>query len=122
MNRRQRLHAARRLRMYFQGLQALPGPMSPCRELDVHGLPVLAVEDVDDRAVRFSQVTGQPRLRLTFPGVDPPLLGHVTGLDTFDPRLHLTEPLHVEWGLDHADELTKAADRIWVRSQTECDG
>jgi hypothetical protein len=121
VNRRQRLHAAHRLRVYFQGLQALPGPFQPC-EFDAHGLPVLAVEVVGDRAVSFSRVPGQPRLRLTFPGADPPLLGHVTGLDTFDPRLHLAEPLHVEWGLDHADELTEEAGRIWTNGQTDCGG
>jgi hypothetical protein len=88
---------------------------------DPAGLPVLATSTIDDRAIRFALVFGQPRLRLTFTDCDPTLFGHVTGLDRDRPRLIVAEPLHLSWGFTHAAPIENHAQRLWNSVQHHCD-
>lgn len=112
----------RQIRAYFQGLGLIAPKTGPCTDLDVVGLPVIATEAVADRVVRFSWVVGQPRLRLTLPHLEPETLGSIDGLDTRDPRLHLSEPIHAEWGSEHTEALLKAAQTAWETRQRQCSG
>jgi hypothetical protein len=81
---------------------------------------------IDDRRLRFDAIAYQARLRITLTG--PGLgqqgdtLGSVVALDTDNPRLLVSAPLHVEWATTHYEEIQTEATRIWTAIQRDCDG
>jgi hypothetical protein len=120
--------ATRRIRSrYLEALDAIPLPVGyndpPDKALpiDLAGLPVLATDDIDDRAVRYSLVVGQTRFRLTFKEIEPALIGHITNLDTPEPRLIVAEPLHTEWARTNEPALIEHAMRAWHEQTRTCE-
>jgi hypothetical protein len=121
-------YATRRIRSrYLEALDAIPLPVGyndssdKALPIDLAGLPVLATDDIDDRAVRYSLVVGQTRFRLTFKEIRPDLIGHVIALDTPNPRLVVSEPLHAEWARTNEPALTQHAARAWHEHTRTCD-
>ncbi|MEV3938803.1 hypothetical protein AB0K52_22880 [Glycomyces sp. NPDC049804] len=113
-------YTTRRIRArYIKALNAIPLPVrrtdppDAALPIDLAGLPVLATETIDERPVQFSLVLGQTRLRLTFTGTRPSLIGSVVNLDTANPRLVIAEPAHTEWALANEPALIHHAVRTW---------
>lgn len=80
--------------------QPIANESAPCEALDdplEDELPVLATRTVEGRRVQFALIPNRPRFRLTFTDRHPALLGHITGLDSPTPELHVADPLHWEW-------------------------
>lgn len=120
-------YTTRRIRArYIKALNAIPLPVrrtdppDQALPIDLAGLPVLAVESIDDRRVRFSLVIGQTRFRLTFTDTHPTLIGSVANLDTPRPRLIIAEVLNTEWALANKVTLTENAARIWAANTRAC--
>ncbi|HEX2144679.1 MAG TPA: hypothetical protein VHG10_09245 [Glycomyces sp.] len=121
-------YTTRRIRArYRNALTAIPLPIryidppDAALPIDLAGLPVLAAETVDERLVRFSLVIGQTRFRLTFKETQPELIGYVIALDSPNPRLVVSEPLHTEWALTNEPALTQHATRTWKEHTKTCD-
>ncbi|WP_460498283.1 hypothetical protein [Glycomyces tarimensis] len=83
--------------------------------------PVLAVETVVGRRLRFAVLVGQPRLRATFLYRDPPVLGSVIGLDGDRPQLRVSTPIHMEWAATHAKAIVDFATRTWTAIERDRD-
>ncbi|HEX2143678.1 MAG TPA: hypothetical protein VHG10_04125 [Glycomyces sp.] len=120
-------YTTRRIRArYLKALTAIPLPVrhtyppDTVLPIDLAGLPVLATATVDDRAVRFSLVVGQTRFRLTFKEFRPELIGSVVALDSPNPRLVVSTPLHTEWALTNEPDLIDCAVRAWVENTRDC--
>jgi hypothetical protein len=81
---------------------------------------------IDGRRMEFSSLPFQARMRITFlNGVhegEPAVLGSVIGLDTDEPGLRVSTPIHLEWGTGHADQIVAEASRIWASLVTACEG
>lgn len=77
---------------------------------------------IDGRLVQFTPLPFQARLRITFSGNEPAVLGSVVGLDTDAPALRVSTPLHLEWGTGHADQLVTEAARVWASLAPNCEG
>lgn len=84
----------------------------------------LATVWIDDRLLRFTALPYQSRLRITFGGIGtrPEPLGSVIRLDTEDPRLCVSAPLHVEWAEANSDPIIAEAVRIWAEVRRDCEG
>ncbi|WP_199034200.1 hypothetical protein [Glycomyces salinus] len=82
----------------------------------------VAGAEIDGRRVEFTPLPFQARLRVTFYEVDPAVLGSVIDLDTDEPGLRVSAPLHLEWGNAHADQLVTEATRIWASLASDCEG
>lgn len=120
-------YTTRRIRArYIKALNAIPlpirrtDPTDAVLPIDPAGLPILATNDIDDRAVHFSLVVGQTRFRLTFKDIQPSLIGHIINLDTPNPRLVIAEPLHTEWALANELALIEHAARTWESKTKTC--
>jgi hypothetical protein len=114
-------YTTRRIRArYIKALQAIPLPIrrtdppDPALPIDLAGLPILATATIDDRLVQYSLVLGQTRFRLTYKELHPNLIGHIINLETPNPRLVISQPLHTEWALTNEQALTATANQIWA--------
>lgn len=90
----------------------------------MNGTQYLATAWIDDHLLRFTAIPFQPRLRITFGGIDtqPEALGSVIWLDTGSPGLRVSAPLHVEWATLHSEAIIEEATRIWTEVRRDCDG
>ncbi|MBO3734503.1 hypothetical protein [Glycomyces niveus] len=120
-------YTTRRIRArYIKALNAIPLPVrrtdppDPALPIDLAGLPILATHTIDDRAVRYSLVMGQTRLRLTFKDTCPALIGHIINLETDNPRLIIAEPLQTEWALANETALLHHAAKTWQVNTKTC--
>jgi hypothetical protein len=120
-------YTTRRIRArYIKALQAIPLPIrhtdppDQVLPIDLAGLPVLAIETIDDRQVQYSLVLGQTRFRLTYKEIHPPLIGHIINLETPNPRLVVAEPAHTEWALTNEQAITACAVQIWDMKTKTC--
>ncbi|HEY1093508.1 MAG TPA: hypothetical protein VGE61_02310 [Glycomyces sp.] len=121
-------YTTRRIRArYIKALQAIPLPIrrtdppDPALPIDLAGLPILATTTIDDRQVQYSLVIGQTRFRLTYKEIHPNLIGHIINLETTNPRLVISQPLHTEWALTNEQALTATANQIWTTNTRTCD-
>jgi hypothetical protein len=119
----------RRIEIRGRRLVALtvgPDPGNADDAADSAGLPVVLTREIGSRQLRFALVPNQPRLRVTFMDYRPPLLGHVTGLDSEEPVCHVAESAHLDWARagEHMRHIIEAAVIAWRRSceTRECDG
>jgi hypothetical protein len=120
-------YTTRRIRArYIKALNAIPLPVrrtdppDQVLPIDLAGLPILATETIDNRRVQYSLVLGQTRFRLTYKETHPPLIGHITNLETPNPRLVIAEPAHTEWALANEQTLTNHAAQIWATNTRTC--
>jgi hypothetical protein len=120
-------YTTRRIRArYIKALNAIPLPVrrtdppDQVLPIDLAGLPILATETIDNRRVQYSLVLGQTRFRLTYKETYPPLIGHITNLETPNPRLVIAEPAHTEWALANEQTLTNHAAQIWATNTRTC--
>jgi len=120
-------YTTRRIRArYIKALQAIPLPIrrtdppDPALPIDLAGLPILATTTIDHRLVHYSLVLGQTRFRLTYKELHPNLIGHIINLETPNPRLVISQPLHTEWALTNEQALTDHATRIWQTNTKSC--
>jgi hypothetical protein len=90
----------------------------------VNGVHYIATAWIDERLLRFTAIPFQARLRITFGGIGAQLeaLGSVIGLDTVEPGLRVSAPLHVEWASLHSDAIIDEAVRIWAEIRRDCEG
>ncbi|MFG3338229.1 hypothetical protein [Glycomyces sp. NPDC048151] len=77
---------------------------------------------IGDRHLNFDAVFSQHRLRVTFSGTEPTVLGSVVYLDSHEPGLRISEPLHVDWAVQRHEAIINEAKRIWSSAIRECDG
>ncbi|THV26797.1 hypothetical protein [Glycomyces paridis] len=77
---------------------------------------------VDGRRLRFEPVLKQPRLRVILTGAEPVALGSVIRLDTGEPGLRVSAPLHVEWATEHLEAIVRHAADVWAEITHECEG
>ncbi|MDN3241936.1 hypothetical protein [Glycomyces tritici] len=79
---------------------------------------------VDGRLLRYTALPFQARLRITFGGIGtrPEPLGSVIRLDTDEPRLCVSAPLHVEWAGTNSEAIIAEAVRIWAEVRRDCNG
>lgn len=91
------------------------------------GLPVIGYREAEERTLAFAWQWHEPRLRVTFIGHEPALVGHVTRLDGL-PR-PAPAPSGLAWPgrddpdrsrvvLDHAIDLWRRKERMF----RDCDG
>ncbi|MDA1362810.1 hypothetical protein O1R50_24545 [Glycomyces luteolus] len=120
-------YATRRIcARYIKALNAIPLPVrytdppDQTLPIDLAGLPILATAAIDGRAVRYSLVLGQNRFRLTFKEIHPALIGHIINLETPNPRLVISEPLHTEWALANEAAIIEHATRAWEDNTRNC--
>lgn len=85
-------------------------------------LQFIATAWVDGRLLRFEPVLKQPRLRVIITGRTPEPLGSVIRLDSTEPGLRVSAPLHVEWAVEHCEVIVDRATRVWAEITRECDG
>ncbi|MEU6857724.1 hypothetical protein AB0B28_02420 [Glycomyces sp. NPDC046736] len=78
--------------------------------------------EIGQRQLTFQAIFSQHRLRVVFTGMEPPVLGSVVYLDTDQPGLRISTPLHVEWAARHHEAIIEEAKRIWGVAIRECDG
>ncbi|MCH7229358.1 hypothetical protein L0U85_00550 [Glycomyces sp. L485] len=108
-------------RRYFVALTALPVLAEAVESTDPDGLPVLAVETIGGRTLRFATLPAQPRLRVTFADIEPAVLGSIIGLDGDRPELRVATPVHMDWSATHSSAIADTAARIWAAHQRACD-
>lgn len=88
----------------------------------MNGLQFIAAAWVDGRLLRFEPVLRQPRLRIILTGAEPETLGSVIRLDSAEPGLRVSAPLHVEWAREHHEAIVAHAVRVWGEITRECEG
>jgi hypothetical protein len=88
--------------------------------MEVSSLSARAV--ISERHLFFEAIFCQHRLRVTFSNTEPAILGSVVYLDTAEPGLRVSEPLHVEWAVHNHEAIINEAKRIWAVAIRECDG
>jgi hypothetical protein len=76
---------------------------------------------VDGRRLRFEPVLQQPRLRVILTGPTSEALGSVIGLDTSEPGIRVSAPLHVEWATAHREAIIGRAVLVWAAITGECE-
>ena len=77
---------------------------------------------IDDRHLVYEAIFCQHRIRVTFAGTEPEVLGSVVYLDTGFPGLRVSSPLHVEWAALHHEAIINEAKHIWANALRECNG
>jgi len=83
---------------------------------------LIARSVIGERHLVFEAIFCQHRLRVTFSGEQPGVLGSVVYLDSLEPGLRISEPLHVEWAVLHHEAIIDEAQRIWAVAIRECNG
>ncbi|THV40873.1 hypothetical protein [Glycomyces buryatensis] len=95
-----------------------------------------AIAAIDGRFLRYESLPHQTRLRITFCGkpfedstealpedttepVPGEALGSVIGLNTAEPGLRVSAPLHVEWATANLDAIVAQAVRIWAAAEPD---
>lgn len=109
---------------YARALAEIPLPVRSFTGIDPAALRVVAEVVIADRRLEFGVLTGSTRLWIIAPDHLPPVMGHVTGLESGPTAVHITEPDHLDWARHpgRCHRLMAAAITAWQGAQREWEG